>query len=167
MVLNLETSSIPSLDLPTKNPNSTRDINESLLDIGEIPTSQNAEKSVTSLQMSPSVVKSILLELAGGLSVELSTTAEKSVSTTVMKSTTSPKKIVPTNVESMPMSMRTLVPSISFNFKKRTEKLAITKKESPSVPTKSVENSAIIIEKPSTDIELAMGGWRSSEDDMR
>lgn len=135
-VLNQETLPIPSLELLVENPNSTWDINESLLEISEISTSQNGEKLATSVQTLSSVVKSILLDLAGRLSVELWTTTKKSTST-VKKLVTSPKK----TVESMSILARTLVPPISINFKKRTEKLATIEKESLSLPTKCVGNS--------------------------
>lgn len=164
--LNQEMSPIPYLDLSVKNPESTRDIGKSIVGIGDIAISQNAEKLVTSLKVSLSVVKIVLTNVAKGLSVEMLSTAEQSAST-IEKSTTLPKKSLTLNVESTPMLVRTLVPSIFFYFKKRTTEKSATIEESLSVPTKSVGNSMAIIKKSLTDIVLAIGVWESGAKDLR
>lgn len=52
---------------------STKDIGESVVGIDNIAISQNAEKTATSKEMSPSAVKFVLLDIVGRLIVELST----------------------------------------------------------------------------------------------
>lgn len=114
-----------------------RDVNETPLEVGE-NMAHNAEKSSTSHQKLKSLVKSALVNIVEKLGVEFLATS------TVEKAMTTSKKTMTTNVESMPMLARTIVPPPSFNFKRRVaEKMEISEKELVSVPN----NSTTLIEK--------------------